>query len=508
MINQEFLHACYLLCFNKHSTISKTPELYSNILNILEIYKKTSETPLFLKNNFDLLEILIREMIEENDFEKVVLKINWSGKFKELYDYIELIRTNDVEEDDFQKYSKLIHPFLFIATIYKDYPLLEKLISKFHNNEFEKKEEEINFYTEAISTLFKNLSDAQMLASNLSSSSFSTDKNGFDNTMEVMKAILNNHKPKRKVSTGFKMIDDYVLSGGFSPKNVYVFAGASKSGKSTLLSNLFLNSLKKQYEEPKLMVFISLENTLIEFSQRMISTTLNIKIKDLLKKLNTNIEDVYKLYNEIIYSYPNIPGFEYKASKSLSISEIPGVLQTLSQKHNNLKIGALFVDYLYHIRPSNSKVELRHQLGDMIVEMKNLATKFDIPVITATQLNRTVVKAAKPTELDVRLVGESHLITCHTDGLFLMARDTEDENIVHFNSGVQRSGKSDVPLVFSVDFDKFKFEDLKHFKNSSKSSDISQKENDLMKIDFNKLDKKELIPKIKKVESYFSSNVI
>jgi hypothetical protein len=42
----------------------------------------------------------------------------------------------------FQKYSKLIHPFLFIATIYKDYPLLEKLISKFHNNEFEKKEED------------------------------------------------------------------------------------------------------------------------------------------------------------------------------------------------------------------------------------------------------------------------------------------------------------------------------------------------------------------------------
>ncbi len=80
-----------------------------------------------------------------------------------------------------------------------------------------------------------------------------------------------------KTSTGFKLLDDEILWGGYEPSRLYVWGGGSGAGKSTLLNNSLLNaavknsllmdeSIKVQSskEIEKVFVYVTMENTIEE----------------------------------------------------------------------------------------------------------------------------------------------------------------------------------------------------------------------------------------------------
>ena len=55
----------------------------------------------------------------------------------------------------------------------------------------------------------------------------------------------------------------------------------------------------------------------------------------------------------------------------------------------DIKVIAVVQDYVDKLKPKFQFTELRHSLGSVATELSELAKKWQIPVISAAQLNRT-----------------------------------------------------------------------------------------------------------------------
>ena len=77
---------------------------------------------------------------------------------------------------------------------------------------------------------------------------------------------------------------------------------------------------------------------------------------------------------------------QYYANNELSTEDLYGIINDLED--DNREIVALVFDYIKRIRPAEPSSDERIQLKNVSNELKTLAIKYDIPVITANQINR------------------------------------------------------------------------------------------------------------------------
>jgi len=77
---------------------------------------------------------------------------------------------------------------------------------------------------------------------------------------------------------------------------------------------------------------------------------------------------------------------QYYANNELSTEDLYGIINDLED--DNREVVALVFDYIKRIRPAEPTSDERIQLKNVSNELKTLAIKFDIPVITANQINR------------------------------------------------------------------------------------------------------------------------
>ena len=85
---------------------------------------------------------------------------------------------------------------------------------------------------------------------------------------------------------------------------------------------------------------------------------------------------------------PNSPEIVvwYRANRSISTADLNVMLDDLKKEGKECCI--LVVDYLRRIRAAEPNKDLRLELANVTNELKTIATEQDIPVITASQLNR------------------------------------------------------------------------------------------------------------------------
>ena len=108
------------------------------------------------------------------------------------------------------------------------------------------------------------------------------------------------------------------------------------------------------------------------------------------------LQDLHNYKEQILTDIKNIPGTliikEYP-TKSATISSLENHLDRLRQR--GFEPSMVIVDYGDLLRPRSTsyKQELRHNLGDIYEEMRGLAQKYDIPVWTASQTNRSGLNA-------------------------------------------------------------------------------------------------------------------
>ena len=185
-------------------------------------------------------------------------------------------------------------------------------------------------------------------------------------------------------------------------------------GKSTILLKSAIDIRKynpdiktKDPDKRPAVLFLTLENDIPETIERLYNMAIdsddlrNYTPKQVIKKIrqggftltdDNNIDIIIK---------------EYK-NRELDTNDLYTIIQDLSDE--GVEVIALIVDYLKRLRPAEKAMSEKEELKNITNELKELSKFFDIPTITAQQLNRTgasVVDAALQAKKEdvTRLVG-------------------------------------------------------------------------------------------------------
>lgn len=193
-----------------------------------------------------------------------------------------------------------------------------------------------------------------------------------------------------------------LLSPGYLAKRLYTFLALPGKGKSTILLKSAIDIKKynkdietKDPDKRPAVVMLILENDIPETIERLYNMTVgsedirNLTPKQIKRKLRT--EGGLKVTTDdpidiIIKEYKN---------RELDTNDIYSIIQDLED--DGIETIGLVVDYIKRLRPAEAGKDEKQELKNISNELKELSKFFDIPVITAQQINRAgsgIIEAA------------------------------------------------------------------------------------------------------------------
>lgn len=259
--------------------------------------------------------------------------------------------------------------------------------------------------------------------------------------------------PRRKLMTGIQGLNE-LLGGGFESGRTYVFFGLPGEGKSTLLLNILyqLKKYNKEYvcKDPTktpCVVLLTMENVMVESTQRFFSMVTGKR--NMIDYSVTDVINMMRLDGELFLDDVSPINIIIKFVPSNTVDT--SYLYTLTEDLEDMgyETIAFIQDYIGRIRSTEGLSEIRLEFGAIVDEFKSFAANKDIPVITASQLNRDASKhideGRKNNSSDlVRFLGRSNIaesinILNNTDGGFVIAPEFTADGSKYM--GIQRIKK-------------------------------------------------------------------
>ena len=260
-------------------------------------------------------------------------------------------------------------------------------------------------------------------------------RDGFEDTVREYHDQLMN--PANKLITGMQGFNE-MLAGGFESGRTYMLFGLPGEGKS--ISMLDIAYQIKKYNKnfkPKdptktpCVVILTMENSVRESFERLFNMTsscddiINFSADEVINLLKTKGELYISGDNPIDIIIKYVPGNSVDTSYLYTLTE--------DLEDDGYEVIALVQDYVKKINSVyyHNSNDVRIELGAVINEFKTFAIIKDIPVISASQLNRDATKhideGRKATKADlVRMlgrsnIGESMLMLENVDAAFMIA---------------------------------------------------------------------------------------
>ena len=277
---------------------------------------------------------------------------------------------------------------------------------------------------------------------------FSLQDEVFETVLFDSMEKLNNRN--RIFITGIKHLNTF-LAPGYMSKRLYTYLAFPGGGKSQILLKTAWDIKKynsgiecKNPDHRPAVLMITMENSIEETIERifnMVSSDDDIRnyspkqVKKMLKKDGLTVTDKDNI-DIIIKYYPN---------RSIDTNDLYGIIQDLEDE--GVEVIALILDYVKRIRPAEKALTEKEELKNITNELKDLATYWDIPVITAQQLNRTasaIVDAAiQAKKSDVtKLVGR--------DGVAGAWEIIENSDVVIIINREKKLGTDEVYMTFKL----------------------------------------------------------
>ena len=175
------------------------------------------------------------------------------------------------------------------------------------------------------------------------------------------------------VSTGWQVIDE-ITQGGFGKGELILFAAPPGIGKSWSLINIGVNAMKKG----KTVAHYTLELNEGYVGQRYDAVLSGVAVAN----LKYNMEDVTKAVKSVsgdlvVKHYP---------TKTASVTSLKAHMDKMILQ--NKKPDVVIVDYADLLRGPNK--EKRHEeLEEIIEDLRGMAGEYEVPVYTASQINRS-----------------------------------------------------------------------------------------------------------------------
>ena len=244
----------------------------------------------------------------------------------------------------------------------------------------------------------------------------------FEDIDKHVKDLVAVYKP---MPTGWKFFDDKT-EGGLFPKTLVVFAGQVNVGKSIVLGNVATNMLLAN----KNVLLISLEMSEFMYSKRISSQLTQIPHGDLKTYTQELKEQVQHIKNNV---QGNLIVKEFPP-KSVTVRHIDSYITKL--KHKGFTPDIVVIDYVNLIHPIAKNLNSYESVKEICEHLRGLAFKYDIPIVSATQLNRGSFNTASP---GMEGISESIGLAATCDVICSLWQEEEDRELGVINMGFQKN---------------------------------------------------------------------
>lgn len=372
----------------------------------------------------------------------------------------ELISTaNDVTNDRYERIKKDVSDNLRYIALSKEQTKLSQALENYRSSAISNPEGVVNSIRPLIEDLNKEFSrlaptqsyNRDRLMTNDAHINESDAKINMRRQMELIRtSATTNHL---RLKSGYKILNK-LTGGGFEGSRIYTFLAPAKHFKSGTLLNIMMTMVK--YNDNVLVdkgmrptiTYLTMENTVEETYQRMYTWLTGENTNELINMaqdtgndevVRNTIEKIVSYVDSFFLSHNISLDIRYKASKTVNTDFLEDVYQeNYANGHQTI---CVIQDYIRRINPAskNRNAETREIYGTIVDEMRSFAVKHDIPVLTASQLNKEAVRINEETENSgrhdaARNMGESHVAESHQ-----IIENSDFSFIVNRENGITRT---------------------------------------------------------------------
>ena len=306
---------------------------------------------------------------------------------------INSIDPDQLSKKDIEFLNGMIFAQLNVQFMHRYQIGMTKMIEDVNNNEFGKTPEDCENAIQFLQTILSDLTKAQRRSKQENRFNLTDSTHFYAIMQEACERALSN---STKLNTGFVALNS-MINGGFENARVYNFIGATGGFKSGLLLNL-MKTIKKynkgrEHKDPTkrpTILFLSQENNIWETFERIFGIFTRAG-----KMQQYDPDKILELLADggftVIGDDPNEIDieFRYYGNMDISVPDIRGIVEELDNEGREVIV--VIQDYIERLRPPMLSADKRMQLIDVSNQLHDLAIELDIPIITASQFNRSGV---------------------------------------------------------------------------------------------------------------------
>lgn len=232
------------------------------------------------------------------------------------------------------------------------------------------------------------------------------------------------------IKTEYKYIDR-VLGGGLLNSGFYLLAGRPGMGKTTL----GLNIVRKVAKRGLPVLFVSLEMSKEQITQKLLALETGLSTQELVGKMDAQAVDRVTEAATQIHDLP----LTLNRKTDATVSDIANMARAVKG------LALICVDYVGLIEPDDKRAKPYEGVSQVSRDLKRLAMRLNIPILGLAQLNREVTGRSdkRPLISDLR---DSGRLEQDANGIILLHRpDYYDPNYKH--DGIS-------PVILEVDIAK------------------------------------------------------
>jgi replicative DNA helicase len=418
---------------------------------------------------------------------------------------------------DYVKAYKSIPNKRILLDIYKDEPEFCEIIEKFYESDIVYDETDYKYDLHKLKENYKKFKFDELKKINLSSEDINFELNKIQSSINEIKTVdkiqtfnkktlkdnLENFKLQYKakmenpelgqgILTGFSYLD--YIKNGLQKSDMLIVAGETGSGKSLYMGNMAINmwlqkntleTAAKDYTKGYNVVYFSLEMSYDDIFQRCMAAIADVPsygLRDakLSKAEGQAVGKACKFINNYPYRFEIVD-----VPRGLTVEQLELQFQQIQSEGN---IDCVFIDYLQLMENADDDSDDWLALGHLSGKIHEFARVYEVPVVSAVQLNRLTPTNAKNQDfkkIGLHRIGRSSLIATHATLILQLETDNELDDF-RYHIIKNRHGESNGSHNIRKNFANCKIIDLPYDNSLEKdyalNEDISADISDILEI--------------------------
>jgi len=264
---------------------------------------------------------------------------------------------------------------------------------------------------------------------------------------------INSINEELAVSTGFKHLDSF-LDGGLHPKEIYILAAIPGGGKTLIMGNIGINA----YLEGKNVLRYTFETSVERLLMRDYSNLSNLTKSEMI----LNEEDTKSKIQDIADAVEGRMIIKEYNSNEVRSDDLIAHINEL-RMYEKFVPDLVIIDYINIMKPNDIRISPENSFKyykTVTEEIRNIGKTFNIPVLTATQINREGMsdRGGSKSFVTGKDVAESRGVIDTADVFMPIIQTATDKQKSRFylSGDKVRNDRSGWKIEYNVDYDHMK----------------------------------------------------